>query len=144
MATSPKRRKRPSMAAVRRALAEIEAAPRGRELPPELVKVIETYSPAGVPSETMDRIRPFLVEAITASTLIGAESVRKHCNHLTKLACFAMKRGIDLAVAQVLTTSLIDEYIRIEMAEESDHNRAERRTRGAAGPSRRRRPSTPR
>lgn len=130
MATSPKRKKRPSMAAVARRLAEIEARPTtNRELPEQVASVIETYNPVGIPDSTMEKVRPFLVEVITASELRGPESVRKHCNHLTKIACFAIERGEPLSIPTVMTTRFIDEYLRIAMAEESDHNRAERRRR---------------
>ncbi|KRF19381.1 hypothetical protein ASG90_20410 [Nocardioides sp. Soil797] len=77
----------------------------------------------------MEKIQPFLVAAITASNLSGKESVRKHCNHLTQIACFALKRGQALKLSVVLTTAFIDEYIRIGMAQDTDHNRAERRRR---------------
>ena len=90
MATTANRRKRPSKAAIARLRAEIEARPKCRELPPDLIKVIEDYNPARVPEATMTKIKPFLREAITASTLTGEESVRKHCNHLTELARFAI------------------------------------------------------
>lgn len=129
MATSPKRRKRPSMAAVARHLAEVEARPKTREMPAELTAVIDNYRPATVSGATMTKVRPFLHAAIAASALRGAESVRKHCNHLTQLACFALTRGVPLEVAPVLTTAFIDEYIRVGMAEDADHLRAERRRR---------------
>ncbi len=112
MATSPNRKKRPSMAAVARYQAELEARRKTQELPPEVANVIATYDPAGVPAATMREVRPFLVEVITASKLRGRESVRKHCNHLTKFACFAIKRGVPLGVEHVMTTSFIDEYVR--------------------------------
>lgn len=128
-ATHPKPKKRPSKAAVARLRAEVESRPKNKELPAEVAAVIAGYVPARVNDATTERIRPFLVAAITASSLRGKESVRKHCNHLTQLACFALKRGVPLEVAPVLTTAFIDEYIRVEMAQETDHNRAERRRR---------------
>jgi hypothetical protein len=129
MAKDPKRNKRPSKAAVARLRAEVESRPKNDELPTEVAAVIEAYVPARVSETTMEKVRPFLVDAITASSLRGKESVRKHCNHITQLACFALKRGMPLEVATVLTTTFIDEYIRVEMAEETEHNRAERRRR---------------
>ena len=129
MANGPKRKKRPSKAAVARLRAEVEARPKEQELPPEVAAVIENYIPARVSEVTMEKVRPFLVDAITASSLRGKESVRKHCNHITQLGCFALKRGLPLEVPAVLTTAVIDEYIRVEMAEETEHNRAERRRR---------------
>lgn len=129
MAKEPKRRKRPSKAAVARLREEVESRPKNKELPAEVVAVIEAYVPARVSDTTMEKIRPFLVDAITASSLRGKESVRKHCNHITQLACFALKRGLPLEVTAVLTTAFIDEYVRVDMAEETEHNRAERRRR---------------
>lgn len=129
MAKEPKRKKRPSKAAVARLREEIESRPKNEELPAEVVAVIEAYVPARVSDTTMEKVRPFLVDAITASSLRGKESVRKHCNHITQLACFALKRGLPLEVTAVLTTAFIDEYVRVEMAEETEHNRAERRRR---------------
>lgn len=129
MATSPKRKKRPSKAAVARLRAEVEARPSARDLPPALTAVIDDYRPARVSDSTMARIRPFLHTAITASALTGQESVRKHCTHLTRIAAFALERGVTLEVTTVLTTTFIDEYIRVGMADEKDHLRAERRRR---------------
>lgn len=129
MTTSPKRKKRPSMASVARHLAEVEARPQGREMPPTLTAVIDDYRPAAVPESIMVKARPFLHAAIAASALTGPESVRKHCNHLTQIACYALKRGILLEVSRVLTTTFIDEYVCVAMAEETRHLRAERRRR---------------
>lgn len=129
MATKSRRTKRPSKAAVARLRADVESRPKNAELPTEVAAVIEGYTSARVSDTTMETIRPFIVEAITASTLRGKESVRKHCNHLTQLACFALKRGMPLEISAVLTTTFIDEYVRVEMAEESRHNRSERRLR---------------
>jgi hypothetical protein len=129
MATSPPKKKRPSKAAVARLLAEIEARPSQRAMPATLTAVIDDYRPAAVPASAMDKIRPFLHAAIAASRLSGEESVRKHCNHLTRLAGFALSRSISLEVPTVLTTTFIDEYVRVGMAEETDHLRAERRRR---------------
>ncbi|KRF36658.1 hypothetical protein [Nocardioides sp. Soil805] len=129
MAKESKRKKRPSKAAVGRLREEVESRPKKEELPAEVAAVIEAYVPARVSDTTMEKVRPFLVDAITASSLRGKESVRKHCNHITQLACFALKRGLPLEVTAVLTTAFIDEYIRVEMAEDSEHNRAERRRR---------------
>jgi hypothetical protein len=129
MATSPNRKKRMSKAAVARLREEVEARPQGRALSPELTAVIEEYRPARVPEAWMEQIRPFLTAAVTASTLTGAESVRKHCNHLTQLACFAIDRGLPLEVSALLTTATIDEYVRSGMGGHEDHVRAERRRR---------------
>lgn len=129
MARESQKRKRPSKAAVARLRAQIEAEPKGRVLAPELAAVIEAYTPTGVDDATMLRVRPFLHSAIAASTLSGAESVRKHCNHLTRLACFALDRGRPLEVPAVLTTAFIDEYVRVGMADDDRHLRAERRRR---------------
>lgn len=129
MAGKSQKKKRPSKAAVARLRAQIEAEPKSRVLPPELATVIEMYATKGVTLETMLLVRPFLYEAVTASTLSGAESVRKHCNHLTQLACFALERGRPLIVVELLTTAFIDEYIRTGMTSSEDHQRAERRRR---------------
>lgn len=128
MATKPKR-KRPSKAAFTRALAETAAQPKGRELPPALNAVIDAHQPANPTGRPMDTIRPFLKAAITATTLNGEESVRKHCTHLTEIARYAISRGMPLEVKRVLTTNFIDEFIRVDMAGASDHLRAERRRR---------------
>lgn len=128
MATSPKK-KRPSRAAVARHLAEVEARPKGRVLPENLAAVIDGYNPTWVPETTMVKIRPFLHAAITASTLSGRESVRKHCNHLTHIACFAVQRGTALEIYTVLTSAFVDEYVRVGMEDQENHLRAERRRR---------------
>lgn len=129
MVTPAKRRKRPSKAAVARARAAAAEAPKSRELPEALAAVIDAHEPADTTGRPMERIRPFLRAAITASTLTGTESVRKHCTHLTELARYALSRGVALEVSSVLTTAFIDEFVRIDMADESDHLRAERRRR---------------
>jgi hypothetical protein len=129
MATTPTRRKRPSRAAVARLRAEIEARPHHRELSGALAGVIDDYRSARVSDETMEKVKPFLRAAVTASTLSGAESVRKHCNHLSQLAAFAIERGRPLSIEDLLTTTFIDEYVRVGMAEADDHLRAERRRR---------------
>jgi hypothetical protein len=129
MTATRNNRKRPSKAAIARLREEVEARPKGRELPLALKKVVEDYNPARVAASTMTTIKPFLLQAITVSTLEGEESVRKHCNHLTELATFAIERGVTLEVDRVLTTTFIDEYIRVGMAEQKDPLRAQRRTR---------------
>jgi hypothetical protein len=130
VAHKPTARKKPNKAAFARALAEAQAQPKTRELPAALVGVIDAHQPNNELARIqMDRIRPFLHDAITASALQGAESVRKHCTHLVELAVYALGRGTDLSVRSVLTTAIIDEYVRVGMAEESDHLRAERRRR---------------
>jgi len=128
MATKPTR-KRPSKAAFARALAETEAQPKGRTLSEALDAVIEAHQPANSSGRPMATIRPFLKAAITASSLNGPESVRKHCTHLTEIARYAISRGVPLEVERVLTTEFIDEFIRVDMAGEGDHLRAERRRR---------------
>jgi hypothetical protein len=117
------------MAAVARLGQELEQRQQQRELAPELAQVIDGYRPARVPETTMQQITPFLHAAITASTLAGAESVRKHCNHLTELALFALDRGLPLQVPALLTTSVIDDHIRTGMTGAKDGLRAERRRR---------------
>lgn len=129
MKSSTAPRRRPSKAAFARALQEVAAQPQGRVLPEELRDVIDAHSPVEEAGRPMDRIRPFLLEAITASSLVGVESVRKHCTHLTEIARFAISRGVALEVSTVLTTAFIDEFVRVDMAEESNHLRAERRRR---------------
>lgn len=129
MATTPNRRKRPSRASVARLRAEFEARPHHRELSEALGAVIDDYRSARVSDATMEKIKPFLRAAVTASTLAGAESVRKHCNHLSQLAVFAIERGRPLSIEALLTTTFIDEYVRVGMAEADDHLRAERRRR---------------
>ncbi|TWH03138.1 hypothetical protein L615_001200000070 [Nocardioides sp. J9] len=129
MTDTIKRKKRPSKAAVARALAEVEARPKQRELPEHLATVIAEYKSGILDPDTLEQVRPFLVAAITASDYTGAELVRKYCNHLAQLACFALDRGVALQVEKLLTTEFIDEYIRVGMAQGSDHNRAERRRR---------------
>ena len=121
--------KRPSRAAVARARAEIESEPKRRDLAPNLAAVIENHQPADQSGRPMELIRPFLQAAITASSLTGQESVRKYCTHLTEIARYAITRGVPLTVETVLTSSFIDEFVRVEMAELGDHLRAERRRR---------------
>lgn len=128
MATTTRTR-RPSKAAVARARAEIAAEPKQRYLPADLAAVIEKHQPTERQGRPMELIRPFLRAAITASSLTGQESVRKHCTHLTEIARYALTRGVPLTVERVLTTSFIDEFVRIDMAEMGDHQRAERRRR---------------
>ena len=124
-----KKSKRPNRAAFERALAQVQAQPRSRELPEALAALIDAHEPASSTGRPMHLIRPFIKDVITASTLTGVESVRKHCTHLTEIAAYALNRGLPLASATVMTTALIDEYIRIGMADNGDHLRAERRRR---------------
>ena len=129
MAATPRRKKRPSRAAMGRLLREIEAEPKDRDLPPQLAGLIAKYTPREIPAEEMKIIRPFMLAAVTASGLTGVESVRNHRTHLAELAHFAIGRGVPLEVDRVLTTVFIDEYIRHGMAQQEDHLRLERRRR---------------
>ncbi|MET3963070.1 hypothetical protein ABIE44_003004 [Marmoricola sp. OAE513] len=124
-----KKSKRPNRAAFARAMAEVQAQPQGRDLPDELAAVIDSHNPVDKTGRPMELIRPFLTDVITASTLVGKDSVRKHCTHLTELARFALSRGLELTVENVMTTHVIDEFTRIDQADKDEHHRAERRRR---------------
>ena len=58
MVKEPKRKKRPSRAAVARLREEVESRPKNEELPAEVVAVIEAYVPARVSVTTMEKVRP--------------------------------------------------------------------------------------
>ena len=129
MSTRTPARRMPSRAAMQRKLADLEAAAAvTRKLDPALAEIVDSFdvSRYGACSQP---IHPFLREAIRRSTLSGAESVRKHCRHLTALAVFCDKAGIALTVETVLTTASIEQYVRTGMNTDSDANRAERRRR---------------
>ncbi|RYP84228.1 hypothetical protein EKO23_16335 [Nocardioides guangzhouensis] len=130
MTSQNQRRKKPNKAAFARALAAAEAeAQASRTLSADLAAVIDNHQPANPTGRRMEKIRPFLHAAIAASSLQGTESVRKHCTHLTELAAYALGRGAALDVATLLTTTFIDEFVRVGMADDGDHLRAERRRR---------------
>ncbi len=106
-----------------------EAAAATRELPAELAAIIDRYTSKEFAPATVDRVRPFLRDAITASTLTGPASVTKYCRHLTALAKYGIDNGIDLTVPALLTTSVIDEYTQVSKGALGDSVRAERRKR---------------
>jgi hypothetical protein len=109
---------------------ELEAAVRqSRELPAELARIIDNYTCDEMVAESLEPMRAFLREAITASTLTGLESVRKHCRHLAGLARYGLEHGVDLSVAALLTTSMINEYIQASRGTLSEALCAERRSR---------------
>ena len=123
--------RRVSMAAANRLAAQLRTeAATPRQLDPVLAKIINEFdlSAYNVPAPAA---RVFIRDVLTASSLTGHESVRKHCRHLAHLASFALSNGQPLEIGTLLTTDRIDEYIRRGMAGggDSDHNRAERRRR---------------
>ncbi len=129
MSTSPTRQRRVSKAAAlrhRQVLAVEAAAP--RPLAPQAATIVAQFDISRYGTSSRP-VRPFLVEAIRLSNLTGAESIRKHCRHLSALAIFADAQGLELTVTKVLTTDNIDHYVRVGMAGESSDNRAERRRR---------------
>ena len=121
--------RRVSKAAATRLAVQLQTrAATPRQLDPVLAKIIDSFdlSAHGVRAA---QIRPFMREVLTASSLTGHESVRKHCRHLAHLAAFAITNGRPLVTETMLTTDGIDDYIRRGMTADSDHNRAERRRR---------------
>lgn len=135
MTTNSHPAKPPSKAAVARHLANLhaEAARREQKLSSGVAGpfagLIDAYASPDMHPEQTAAVRPFLQQVIAASTLSGPESVRKHCNHVTALAAYALARGRALDVASLLTTAVIDEYVRTGMATASDALKAERRRR---------------
>ena len=128
--TNKSARKRSSKAAMARQLAEVLAQQEEqRDLPLELAQLTDSYTSQHSTAAELNAIRPFLRTVISASTLSGVESVRKHCTHIAALATYARQRGLQLEPAQVLTTAFIDEYIRLGMPGAGDTVRAERRRR---------------
>jgi len=120
----------PSKAAVLRAQATAAAdAQREQTLPPTIAEVVTAYRGHGVTDDRQPLIAAFILDAITAVDTTGTEAARKLCTHLSALAQFALDRGLPLDVTSTLTTSLIDEYIRVGMADQTDHSRSERRRR---------------
>lgn len=119
-----------SKAAMARQLAEVQARQaQQRVLQPTLVSLINGYTSPQYTASQLAQIRPFLLAVVTASTLSGAESVRKHCTHIAALAMYALQRGMALEAGSVFTTDFIDEYVRIGMAGAGATLRAERRRR---------------
>ncbi|MGY1618169.1 hypothetical protein ACI797_15630 [Geodermatophilus sp. SYSU D00691] len=130
MTSNSTRPRKPSKAAMARHLAQVQAQhEQERELSPALAQLVDDYAGAGYTAVQMAAIRPFLRTVITASTLTGAESVRKHCTHIAGLAAYAIRRGVTLEPVQVLTTAFIDEYVRRGMTAVGDSVKAERRRR---------------
>lgn len=128
--TTTARAGKPSKAAMARQLAQVHAQhAQQRELPATLGQLIDDYTPAGFTALQLVTLRPFLRTVITASTLTGPESVRKHCTHIAALATYAIGRGVTLEPTGVLTTAFIDEFVRLGMTGASDTVRAERRRR---------------
>lgn len=126
----PSRPRSMSRAAMARRLAEIQAERAvERVLPPELAELVDGYTSPTLTAEKLAVVRPFLRKVVTASTLQGVESVRKHCTHIAALAGYGIERGLTLEPAAVLTTAFIDEYVRLGMAGAGDTVRAERRRR---------------
>ena len=122
-------RRTSSKAAMLRHQAALAAeASQVRELSPALAEIVDNFdvSRYGACSQP---IHPFLREVISRSTLTGPQSVQKHCRHLTALAVFSDKAGLPLEIPAVLTTTNIESYITSGMPSDSDHNRAERRSR---------------
>ncbi len=129
MSTPPTAPRRVSKAAAlrhRQALAD--AAVTAHQLTPQAAGIINQFNITRY-GTTSQPVRPFLVEAIRLSNLTGAESINKHCRHLSALAVFADAQGLNLTVAAVLTTDTINHYVSVGMAGETADNRAERRRR---------------
>jgi len=124
------RQSRVSKTALLERKRELErAVGQSREMPEELARIVDNFTGDDMVAESLDPMRGFLRKAITASTLTGAESVRKHCRHLAGLARYGLEHGVDLTVAALLTTSVINEYIQASKGTLSEGLRAERRRR---------------
>ena len=144
MSTTPTPRRRVSKAEAlrhRQALAAQAATP--SPLDPKLAAIITAFDITRYGNSSQP-VRPFLTEAIRRSNLIGEESAKKHCRHLTALAVFSDAQGLPLTVEKVLTTDNISDYVRRGMAGASDDNKIERQRRllwvaSAANPG----PTTP-
>lgn len=123
------RRKRVSKAAMLRewaALEEVAAQP--RELDPAVAALIDTYSVPGLDGEHAEAVRCFMREVFTAGSVTGERAVRNQRAGVSGLAAFAVSRGLTLRLDVVMTTALIDEFIRVGAAGSSDAMRARRRT----------------
>lgn len=122
--------RRPSKAAVLRSQAAAAAAAElERMLPPEIAAAVDAYRRPGVDPEQQSLINTYIKEVLTAADTTGTEAARKLCTHLSSLALFVLGRGLPLQVSTTLTTTVVDEYIRVGMVGEDDHLRSERRRR---------------
>ena len=128
--SSSSTRRLPSKAEMRRrfALAAAEAA-QPKVLSPDFAEHINAYGSPAISQEHMLFIRPFIRDVVATSELSGLASVRKNVTHLAHFARFALSRGIRLSPVALMTTTFIDEYVRVGMAGASQHLRAERRRR---------------
>lgn len=124
------RPRRASKAQMARTLRELEAqAAQPRELPGPIAELIDTYTSPHLGEAQLPEVRAFMRTVLIASSIQGAASAQKHRTHLSGLAAFALARGLSLHVPEVMTTDLIDEYIRRGMPAATDALRAERRRR---------------
>ena len=128
--TTSSRTRRASKAQMARTLRDLEAqAAQPRQLPGPIAELIDNYTSPHLTEAQAPEVRAFMRTVLTASSIQGTASALKHRTHLGGLAAFALARGVSLQVPAVMTTDLIDEYIRRGMPGSSDALRAERRRR---------------
>lgn len=112
---------------LRRMAAIEEQLARPATLSPAAQALIAAYSSPTLPDAHAGEVKAFMATVIAASSLTGEESIRKNLIHLKEIALHAISLGRSLTIEAVMTTEVIDDYIRRSTA--SDHLRAERRRR---------------
>jgi hypothetical protein len=116
-----------SKADARRRLAAAQASSNEVRIPSADDVILATNATSDLAVPLAESVRPFIATVLAHSSLNGTESKRKHATHLKYLALYAIERGLSLVIETVMTTTVIDAYIRQLAA--SDNLRAQRRTR---------------
>lgn len=71
---------------------------------------------------------PFVEQTLTASSVRGLESLRKHATHVAYFGSWAHRKGLTLELATVCRANT-DEYCRVGMAGSSEKSSSDRRSR---------------
>lgn len=116
-----------SRAEARRRLEAARMAAAEIKIPAALDVQLAANTTTSLDATVAAPVAAFIADVLARSTLTGAESKRKHSTHLKSLALYAIERNLPLTADAVLTTQVIDTYIR--QLDATDTLRAQRRTR---------------
>lgn len=116
---------RPSRAEANRRMEAIQAELASPAvLSEEAERLIDGYTSPTLPAVHAQAVKAFMRVVIAASSLTGAESIRKYLTHLKEIALHAIEMGLPLTIESVMTATVIDDCIRNSSA--GDHLLAER------------------
>jgi hypothetical protein len=116
-----------SRAEARRRFAAAQVAAAEVKVPTSIDLRLAANAASDLAPRIAEAVTAFVAGTLAHSTLSGEERKRKHATHLKYLALYGVERNLPLSAEGLLTTEVIDSYIR--QLDASDTLRAQRRTR---------------